>query len=45
MTGPDRVLPTAEGAELGYAAGGATQEELDDIARRILREFPPGAHR
>jgi hypothetical protein len=36
---------SAEGAELGYAAGGATQEELDDIANRILREFPPGSHR
>lgn len=36
---------SAEGAELGDAVGGATQEELDDIAGRILREFPPGAHR
>ena len=33
---------SAEGAVL---SDGGTQQELDDLAVRILREFPPGSHR
>jgi hypothetical protein len=36
---------SAEGAVPGYDGGTATQEELDHVATRILREFPPGSHR
>ena len=33
---------SAEGAVLTYAGESVSQEELDEIATRILREFPPG---
>lgn len=36
---------SAEGAVLGDIEAGATQEELDEVANRILREFPPGVRR
>jgi hypothetical protein len=36
---------SAEGAVLRYGGDAASQEELDDIATRILREFPPGSRR
>jgi hypothetical protein len=36
---------SAEGAVLRYPGEPVSQEELDDIATRILREFPPGSRR
>jgi hypothetical protein len=36
---------SAEGAVFRYAGEEVSQEELDDIALRILREFPPGSRR
>jgi hypothetical protein len=36
---------SAEGAVLRYAGEEVSQEELDDIAASILREFPPGSRR
>ena len=33
---------SAEGAVLTYAGESVSQEELDEVATRILREFPPG---
>jgi hypothetical protein len=36
---------SAEGAVLQYGGEAVSQEELDEIATRILREFPPGSRR
>ncbi len=36
---------SAEGAVLRYDGETASQEELDDVAARILGEFPPGSRR
>jgi hypothetical protein len=33
---------SAEGAVLTYAGESVSQEQLDEVATRILREFPPG---
>jgi hypothetical protein len=36
---------SAEGAVLGPGGEAASQEELDDVAAKILKEFPPGSRR
>jgi hypothetical protein len=36
---------SAEGAVLEYDGEAASQEELDGIAARILRDFPPGSRK